>query len=167
MLAFFHIDSKPDEDGQRRGIEELKKAIGAVAITLPEVGRSVPERWQAIRKALIKTGEAYMLLDRVYELCREHQMEEDETDLFISIEHRLGHLIHYEHDPDLRNIVILKPDWLATAISFVLDDKETLRNGGLVSLSRLSQLWDNPEREPEYRYSANLHRIFLRTNGAL
>jgi hypothetical protein len=43
----------------------------------------------------------------------------------VSISHELGHFIHYLHDPFLRNIVILKPDWLATAISFVLDDAET------------------------------------------
>ena len=39
--------------------------------------------------------------------------------------HRVGDLIHYEHDPALHDIVVLKPDWLATAISFVLDDKQT------------------------------------------
>ena len=57
-------------------------------------------------------------------------MDDKDVDLlFVTIEHRpLGHLIHYAHDPALRYLVVLKPDWLATAISFVLpDEKETRR----------------------------------------
>ena len=49
-------------------------------------------------------------------------MDDDEAEPFIAISHRLGHLIHYPHDPVLHNIVVLKPDWLAKAISYVLDD---------------------------------------------
>ena len=71
-------------------------------------------------------------------------MDDEEARLFITISHRLGHLIHYQHDPALRDIVVLKPDWLATAISFVLDDEDTRHAHGLVSFSRLNQLWDDP-----------------------
>ena len=52
-------------------------------------------------------------------------MDEEEARLFVAVSRRLGHLIHYEHDPVLQDIVVLKPDWLATAVSFVLDDKAT------------------------------------------
>jgi hypothetical protein len=58
---------------------------------------------------------------------------------------------------------VLKPDWLATAMSFVLDDKETRDNGhGLVSFSRLGKLWNDPVRPAKNRYLAKLHPIFLR-----
>ena len=49
VLGFHHVESKPDGQGNRRGIEELKGAIVRVAVTLPEVGRSVPKRWQETR----------------------------------------------------------------------------------------------------------------------
>ena len=49
VLGFHHVESKPDEQGKRRGIEELKQVIARVAVTLPEVGRSVPKRWQETR----------------------------------------------------------------------------------------------------------------------
>jgi hypothetical protein len=162
IIDFFHIESKPDEQGERRGIGELKRSIARVASTLPEVGRSVPKRWQEVRKALAKTEVAYMPLFRTFELCRAHQMDEDEARLFVTIEHRLGHLIHYQHDPTLHDIVILKPNWLASAISFVLDDETTRNAHGLVRFSRLSQLWDDPTRSAEFRYPVTLHPIFLR-----
>ncbi len=119
------MDSKPEENGNRKNIEELKHAIAHVAVSIPEVGRSVPKRWQEVREALQNTNHAYLPLEDVLELCHSHGMDYEKSRLFITIEHRLGHLIHYEHDPALQDIVVLKPDWLATAISFVLDDEET------------------------------------------
>ncbi|MDT4953465.1 MAG: hypothetical protein QOJ02_1603 [Acidobacteriota bacterium] len=162
LINFFHVESKPDEKGKRHGVAELKDAIARVAASLPEMGRTVPARWQQAREALKKTGVAYLPLEQVLDICREHKMDEDEARLFVTISHRLGHLIYYEHDPTLRDIVVLKPDWLATAISFVLDDKQTRLAHGLVSFERLSQLWNDPAREEEFRYDPRLHPVFLR-----
>lgn len=51
---------------------------------------------------------------------------------------------------------------MLTTISFVLDDKQTREAHGLVSFARLSQLWNDPEREEEFRYEPRLHPVFLR-----
>ena len=56
VVDFFHVESKPDEDGERRGIEELKSAIARVAATLPEMGRSVPKSFQETRQGLAGHG---------------------------------------------------------------------------------------------------------------
>lgn len=162
VIDFFLIDSKPDEKGERRGIAELKDAIARVAAGLPEMGRTVPERWQQARETLKQTDAAYLPLEQVLEICRQHKMDDDEAQLFVNISHRLGHLIHYEHDPTLRDIVVLKPNWLATAISFVLDDKQTRDAHGLVTFAHLSQLWNDPARAEEFRYDPRLHPVFLR-----
>ena len=162
VLDFYHVESKPDDNNQRRGIDELKGQIARVAAELPEVGRSVPKSFQAARQALIDTDEAYLPLERVNAICYEQGLEPYTAQLFVAISHRLGHLIHYAHDPLLRNIVVLKPDWLATAISFVLDDEVTREQNGLVPFSRLTQLWDNPARKDDERYPEDLHPIFLR-----
>ncbi|HEY9401138.1 MAG TPA: COR domain-containing protein [Pyrinomonadaceae bacterium] len=163
VLDFFLVESKPEEQTEeRKGIAELKQAVARVAASLPEVGRAVPRRWEDARQALKAVGVAYMPLEEVMELCRGHKMDEDEARDFVRISHRLGHLIHYEHDPLLRDIVVLKPDWLSTAMSFVLDDKQTREAHGLVEFSRLSQLWNDPERPEESRYGAKLHPLFLR-----
>lgn len=163
VLDFLHVDSKPDKKTEKRqGIAELEDAIARVAANLPEIGRKVPTRWQQVRENLQKIGAAYLPLEEILKACSDHKMDEKEAQLFLKISHQLGHLIHYEHDPILRDIVVLKPDWLATAISFVLDDKQTRDSHGLVSATRLNQLWNNPERANEFRYHPNLHPVFLR-----
>ena len=163
VIDFFHIDSKPlgVENGMCKGINELKDAIAKVATSLPEVGRSVPKRWQEVQKALKETDEAHLSLDRVLGICGEHKMSEDEAQDFVRISHRLGHLIHYGHDPRLKDMVILKPDWLATAVSFVLDDEETRNKHGLVKFTRLSELWSDKEQVEEFRYPPKVHPIFV------
>ncbi len=161
VLDFFFVESKPDATGARRGIAELKTAIARVAAALPEVGRSVPKSFQETWQALRDTGAAYLPLAQVLEICRAHHMDDEIARLFVTISHRLGHLIHYAHDPVLRDIVVLEPVWLVTAISFVLDDAATRAAHGLVRFSRLSQLWDDPARPADSRYPAPLHPIFL------
>ncbi|MGZ8907592.1 MAG: COR domain-containing protein [Methylobacter sp.] len=163
VLDFFHVESKPDEHDKRRGIEELKQAIARIASTLPDIRRPVPKRWQDVREALLQTESAYLPLERVLELCLIQQMDDDEARLFLTISHRIGHIIHYQHDPVLCDIVVLKPDWLATAISLVLDDEKTRKeNHGVVSFARLSHLWNNPACDAIFRYTPDLHPLFLR-----
>jgi internalin A len=97
------------------------------------------------------------------ETCIKCKMDEETAKVFVTVSRTQGHLIHYDHDPVLRAIVILKPDWLATAISFVLDDKETREiRHGLVSFARLGQLWNDPQREKQFRYDPKFHPLFLR-----
>lgn len=162
VLDFFHVESKPNRAGRRRGIHELKQRIAHIADSLPEMGRSVPKSFQAARQALIDIGAAYLPLERVYAICYEQGLEPYTSQIFVAISHRLGHLIHYEHDPILRDIVVLKPDWLATAISLVLDDEVTRKKNGLVPFARLQQLWHDSARDPQLRYPPDLHPIFLR-----
>jgi Leucine-rich repeat (LRR) protein len=170
VVDFFFVDSKPpvfDMEkmtwvGERSGIENLREAIARVALSLPEVGRSVPKRWDDTRTALKESGAPYLLLGSVIKLCKAQKMNEEEAKDFIRVAHRLGHLIHYAHDLALRDIVVLKPDWLATAISYVLDDKNTRDNNGLVTFARLGEVWNDTERPAESRYDAGLHPLFLR-----
>jgi Leucine-rich repeat (LRR) protein len=165
VVDFFHVDSRPpalDPAEPGSGIVELKAAIARVAVSLPEVGRSVPLHWQEARRALVASGVAYLPLERVFEICELNGVDEPNARILLRICHRVGDLIHYEHDPALHDIVVLKPDWLATAISFVLDDKITREANGLVSFERLRRLWDDEVRSPEFRYPVELHPLFLR-----
>ncbi|NER38074.1 MAG: hypothetical protein F6J93_29640 [Oscillatoria sp. SIO1A7] len=163
LLDFLQIDSKPDPaTGKPTGIEELKVKIAEVAAALPEMGREVPGKWQRAREALRAKEQAYISYQQALDLCSDYGLTEYQAELFLKISHVLGHLIHYDQDSILQNYVILKPDWLAKAISFVLEDPETCKSNGLVTLERLGYLWNNPDKKEEERYPPELHPIFLR-----
>ncbi|WP_442947684.1 leucine-rich repeat domain-containing protein [Nostoc sp.] len=163
VIDFFHVDSKPNQDTTDcTGLAELKDTIARVAASLPEMGRSVPAKWQRVRETLQTSDKAYLPYNDVIAICAEQGIDEEQAELFLRISHTLGHFIHYHYDSTLRDIVILKPDWLAKAISFVLDDKTTRKRNGLVEFKHLSQLWSHPPFAGEEGYPSKLHPIFLR-----
>jgi GTPase SAR1 family protein len=189
VIDFYSVENKPlGAKQERQGIAELKDAIAHLAADLPDMGRSFPKHWQAVRDELsklscqtawssrlaqnkmivssknkqMKREKAYLSRKDVFAICKKHNIKEADAALLLRICRRVGDLIHYEHDPVLRDIVILKPDWLATAISYVLDDKQIRNDNGLVEFSRLSLLWNDPERPEESRYDPGLHVLFLR-----
>ncbi|MEZ2251021.1 COR domain-containing protein [Microcoleus sp.] len=162
VLGFFHVNSKPDAQNSCNGVAELKQKIASVAASLPEMGRSVPAKWQRVREILQTNDKAYLPYDQVIAICTQHGIDEAQAELFLRISHVLGHIIHYHYDSILRNIVILKPNWLAKAISFVLDDELTRRRNGLVDFEHLGELWSNPPFPGEGGYPQELHPIFLK-----
>ena len=162
VLGFFHVDSKPTNDRNCTGLAELKEKIASVAASLPEMGRTVPAKWQRVREILQTNNKAYLPYKNIIALCAQQGIDKEQAEIFLRISHTLGHFIHYDYDRTLRNIVILKPDWLAKAISFVLDDKMTRQRNGLVEFYRLSQLWSHPSVAGEEGYPPKVHPIFLR-----
>ncbi len=162
IIDFFHVDSKPDNTGKSKGIQKLKDAIASIAAKLPEMGYLVPEKWQLAKEALQKAKAPYLPYNKVSEICRKYGMDEVQVDLFLKVYHTLGHFIHYHYDPMLHDIVILKPDWLTKAISFVLDDEETRSRHGLVDFEQLSRLWNDPRRGDEEHYPLAVHPMFLK-----
>ena len=162
VLGFFHVNSKPDLQNSCTGLAELKAKIASVAASLPEMGRSVPAKWQRVREILQTNDKAYLPYNDVLAICDRHGIDKEQAELFLRISHTLGHFIHYHYDPILRDIVILKPDWLAKAISFVLDDETTRRRNGLVDFEHLGELWSNPPFPGEDGYPKELHPIFLK-----
>jgi Leucine-rich repeat (LRR) protein/GTPase SAR1 family protein len=156
IVDFFHIDSLLGT-----GIAELREAIAKIAATLPGMGRSVPAKWQRIRELLEESGKTHLPYKDAIALCEEQGLEGFAAELFIRVSHTLGYLIHYHYKSILKDVVILKPDWLAKAISFVLDDEATRCHNGLVEFEHLSQLWSYPPFAGETGYPKALHPVFL------
>ncbi|MEM8639180.1 MAG: COR domain-containing protein [Cyanobacteria bacterium P01_G01_bin.54] len=156
IIGFHHVDSKTGY-----GLEELKAKIAQTAASIPQVGRTVPASWKRVLDAIRERSEidAWISYEQFLSLCADQDVDLSLAKTYAAILNELGHLIHYSTDPALKEIVILKPEWLSKAISFVLEDKQVKDQNGLVRHSRLSELWDDPAREGD-RYPAPLHPLF-------
>ena len=98
MIDFFFVESKPDEHGERRGIDELKRDRPRRRDPARN-GTFRAEKLSGNMASLQVTGAAYLPLESVLAICRQHEMDDEVARLFVTISHRLGHLIHYQHDP--------------------------------------------------------------------
>ena len=72
--------------------------------------------------------------------------------------HDLGQVIYYADDEGLRDTVILNPEWLTKAISYVLEDVPTRTSGGFLDHERVREIWSDRDDGFPARY----HRYFLR-----
>jgi C-terminal of Roc, COR, domain/Ras of Complex, Roc, domain of DAPkinase/Leucine rich repeat len=158
IVGFYHVDSKTEY-----GLDELKQAIAQTAANIPQVGRSVPVSWKRVLDAVRQRSEtdAWLTYEQFQTICTEQNVDLALAKTYAAILNELGHLIHYSTDPTLKDTVILKPEWLSKAISFVLEDKQVKDQNGLFRHDRLSELWDDPARGTD-RYPQNLHPIFLK-----
>ncbi|MCA1706205.1 MAG: hypothetical protein LC808_24240, partial [Actinobacteria bacterium] len=74
----------------------------------------------------------------------------------------MGRIIHYGEDPGLADLVVLRPDWLSRAISYVLEDQVTVDNNGLAAHGHFAELWNDHKRPVEERYPPAVHTSLLR-----
>jgi hypothetical protein len=76
--------------------------------------------------------------------------------------HDLGYIVYYGDDERLRDDVVLQPEWLTKAIGFVLEDRATAENDGILPDGRLRQVWWEHTFKDEPRYAPALYPFFLR-----
>jgi internalin A len=156
IRGFHHVGS-----GTGIGIPQLKEAIAATAHSLPYFKRIVPQRWLDTRDALFDYSEPYISRDQFVSIAAKLGVDIDESDSLARVGHTLGWWVHYADDADLREVIVLKGDWLSTAIALVVDDAVTRRLHGLLVHTRLRQIWDDSARPNELRYPLRFHRPFL------
>jgi len=159
IAGFHHVDSRT-----RYGLEELKKAIAREAAAIPSVGRSVPKNWKILLDTLQKQSERdpHISFKQYLAVCHGLSITDELALTYAAILNELGYLIHYQSDEVLRDTVILKPEYISKAISYVLEDDLAKEQNGLIEHDRLSDIWNDPERPERDRYPVELHRIFLR-----
>ena len=75
--------------------------------------------------------------------------------------HELGKILYFRNDhPIPHDSIILKPNWLAKAISLILTDKGIQDRSGILVDSDLARIWTVDEDEQSYDIAS--HTLFLR-----
>lgn len=153
----FEVDN---ETGQ--GLPELRQAIAAEVAALPQMGQYLSPQWIAARDAVLSLAESEPQIsrDRFTAICQAHQVGSEESAALLVLLHILGRIVYYGDDEGLRDFVVLNPEWLTKAISYVLEDAPTRQSGGILDHARLGEIWQRPPEGPGYpeRY----HPYFLR-----
>jgi internalin A len=148
------------------GIDRLRQVIANHAATLPQMGELFSGAWIAVRDEIVANAaeHAYITWHELAEICGRHGLDPIERSTLITLLHDLGHLIHFGEDAGLRDLVVLRPEWLTKAISFVLEDSVTRDSGGVLRYERLSEIWNDRSGSGNSRdsYDADKHPYFLR-----
>jgi GTPase SAR1 family protein len=158
MLAgHFEVDNQTG-----LGIPELQDAIADQAARLPQMGQKISSRWVAVRDEItgLAQTQPQMSFQDFTAVCQRHHVSDAETGTLATLMHDLGQIIYYGTDEGLQDFVVLNPEWLTKAISYVLRDDPTRRSGGVLNHARLRDIWQDRQDGPGY--PARYHRYFLR-----
>ena len=144
------------------GISALRRAIGREAAQLPQMGQRISNRWAAARDEILALGQAKPQISYKWfeSICWRHGVTGREMVTLAQLMHDLGQIIYYGEDEGLRDIVVLNPEWLTKAISYVLEDKLTKDAGGVLGHARLGDIWQHRDEGPAY--PPPHHPYFLR-----
>ncbi len=126
------------------------------------MGQLISPRWVAARDEILARAdvEPQIRYKLFAEICERNGVTGTEIVTLAQLMHDLGHIIYYSEDEGLRDIVVLNPEWLTKAISYVLEDKQTRNAGGILDHARLREIWQDRATEPAY--PAQYHPYFLR-----
>ena len=154
LVGNFAVDNRSG-----RGIAELRQAIAAQSAQLPQMGKKISSRWVAARNEVLNLAESepQVPFQEFVNLCRRHQVSVKESDTLAIYMHELGQIIYYGEDEGLQDFVVLNPEWLTTAISYVLHDDQTRLSGGVLDHARLRNIWQG-----QAGYPVRYNRYFLR-----
>ncbi|MDZ8187747.1 MAG: COR domain-containing protein [Nostoc sp. ChiSLP02] len=129
-----------------RGLEKVLEQIKHYVKNLPHIGTKLPTTWVKVRKALESDARNYISLDEYLNICQQNGLTQRYDKLQLSeYLHDLGVCLHFQQDPLLYNIVILKPNWITYAVYKVLDNEKVIRNLGSFTWSDLVNIWCEEE----------------------
>ena len=144
------------------GIPQLRDAIARHASRLPQMGQLLSPRWVAARDEILswKQSSPQILFEEFVEACARHDVSGPEVVTLAGLMHDLGQIVYYAEDEGLKDIVVLNPEWLTKAISYVLEDQTTRNAAGVLDHARLKEIWQDRTDGPSY--PVRYHRYFLR-----
>ncbi|AFZ01290.1 SAV_2336 N-terminal domain-related protein [Calothrix sp. PCC 6303] len=125
-----------------RGLSEILTAVQHHISQLPHIGTLLPKTWVRVREALEADNRNHITQDEFFTLCDTHGFKRREDKLQLSgYLHDLGVCLHFQEDPILKNWVILKPEWVTTAVYTVLDTPEVQKALGCFTHKDLAKIW--------------------------
>jgi internalin A len=132
----------PTNLSDNRGLADIIAAIKHHISQLPHIGQPLPKTWVRVRAALEADTRNYITQPEFLNLCNTHGFKRSEDALQLSgYLHDLGVCLHFQDDPILKNIVILKPEWGTDAVYKVLDTKQVNQNFGCFNQDNLTEIW--------------------------
>jgi hypothetical protein len=157
IAGVHHVDSATGS-----GIAELRTAITNSAGRLPNLVRRLPSSWLRFQEHLKASGIPYLSHQEYLREAAAYGLDGESAEMLAMVATELGYWCYYPSFEGLDQLVVLKADWLSTAVSFVLEDEETNERHGLINHERLTHLWDDPARHEHQRYDPSIHSVLLR-----
>lgn len=125
----------------------------------------MPSYWDNVRKKLyiLRESSNHISWTDFETLCKEEKMEDPKEMVSLSqLLHDLGVILHFQEDIQLRDFIVLKPEWAANAVYEVFRHKEVADQQGRFVQQLLAEVWT--EGGYSVREQGHLLNLMLKDN---
>lgn len=131
---------------------------------LPHIGKPLPKLWRQIREDLNKLSENYNHIsdEKLKEICKKRGIDDDlSINNLNAFLHDLGVILNFQDDRNLRDFVVLNPEWAVDAVYCILKDDRIDKNAGRFDEKFLSEVWSSKYTQTEQK---NLLGLMMKDN---
>ena len=141
-----------DLPNKNRGLNVIKECIISQIENLPhfrEKGGEVPQSWQTIRNRLLEKSKSTPCIpfDSFTDLCRETKPDDFEdikaVEVCCQFLNDIGAILWYRDMNELRDWVVLKPEWAMNAVYKLIDDENIQKNNGHIRHEDFERIWSD------------------------
>ena len=136
ISAFYNINVWGEKSLRTQITNQLKQ--------LKDVGKVLPSKWTDIKIILSEyTQKTITKSDFINQICAKHEIfEKEEQRMILNWLHRIGAILYYEKPGELRNTIILQPEWIANSVyKILLDNNKTISsNAGVFDYDYIENL---------------------------
>jgi internalin A len=132
--------TKKDDEGINEVLHYLRTKISE----LDSVGKIWPKSYADIRsdlEELILGGESYIDENRYLEICKFHEIDEEEARELSKTLHSIGTILHYQEMEELKDWIILNPEWATKAFYRIVRNTEISKAKGRFKKDQLKTIW--------------------------
>lgn len=138
-----------------KGMEDLREEIESLIFQLDKIGEPVPSAYVALERFALEERKVrqppvltYASWSSIAQACG--VLDASGIAAATSLLNNLGSICHYAQ-PQLRDVVVLDPQWLVDVISGLFSIKHSFARNGMLPTSALAQIWR------ESRFPPSLH----------
>ena len=105
-------------------------------------------------------GVAHIARSQLHAIFADAKIDDTSFDDVASSMATLGVITQFPGCPDLRDFIVLRPQWLTKAISEIMEDKQLADDKGKISLQRMQAVWDTKGYEGMFTTFHNCMKEF-------
>lgn len=105
------------------------------------MGEIWPSTWLKAANELRDSTKNYITPQTLQHILTAQQIETNQQPILTQWLHDLGDILYFPDKNELQDIIILKPQWVSEYISKVLESKDVIKRGGILTPEEIKKLW--------------------------
>ena len=151
---------------RNEGLSKIKQTIINQILNLPHYGKGVPKSWIPIRELIhLRSKSDAIISFEDFKLLCQNSNPASFADLDDIIDcakflHLIGIILWYYENEELKNWVILQPEWAMNAVYKIIDDADIQKRRGNIIAKDFDRLWKESYYKEKHSILKKMLEVF-------